>query len=44
MSLLKGVGGLGRDLGKGLVIISFRGAQAIRSVWMETVYAYAHQV
>jgi hypothetical protein len=39
MKLLMGVG----DLGKSMVIISFRGARAIRGVWMETVHAYAHR-
>ena len=39
MALLKGVG----KLGQGLVVISFRGALAVRSVWMETVHAYAHK-
>jgi hypothetical protein len=36
---LKGVG----KFGKGFLFISFKGAKAVRSVWMDTVHAYAHQ-
>ena len=28
---------------KGLAVVSFKGARAVRSVWMDTVHKYAHE-
>jgi hypothetical protein len=37
--LLDGVAGLG----KGIMVVGFKGAAAMRSVWMDTVHAWAHR-